>query len=1339
MKIRFNFKTIKKLLLLFLLAVVVVTSLIVILMWKVNLLSEFAEDFLNQQVGPQIQVQYESLNGSLFNHLQIKKIRLRTEQGFELGCNFLQIDYAFWPLLSNRFEIKRLIFDQLEIYVPQDTTQQEGASVPIDSLLASWQKFVSPAFLLNRLPDIHLKNLEILSGQFEIKGTPLKLNNIVINVSGLKIRKNHIALNLENIKANWPAYNLKLKSFSLNIEGDSTGITLNQGFIKTDNSHLYFNALLNSIDGLNLNLTDFKLHLAEFKHLMHLPLAEPAYLQGSLSFSGMPVHFGIQGLLKGQWQNRQLDSLIVVLEYNRGELLLNKFVIQSNFAQLSASAYWNQWKQITGEMVFRNINLHQMDQKLPFTQINGQLTLNAENLYFKKLTGKSNLTFSHCFIDTIEIDSINLKLSAQQGFYHFLKPSFIKIADSSLFYLEGSIDRHLKINLDLFTFNNQLAQTLRDLGLARIKGRMDGRLHLQGPLNNPDFSSTLFVPYLAYDVVRLDSLKFNLYIHGLAKERLGSGSFQILSGKIDQLPIDRVSFNVKTHGYRIDISDLTFISGPNYFSTNIFVYWQKALDSLSVKFFPFKVQYENYWLAAQDSLTVTMNPKGFVLESFTLIGPQHSEINVNGFYDSKLADFQTAISFNQFEIAPFEQFLKSGVKFSGKINGFVEILTPITDLSIESELSADSLFLQNVFLGHFNSSLYFARDQFTIKDFTLANDSTFLGLSGEFATRFNEKKFNILQDTELNVALDWQHLQLKHYAPLFKGIRHLRGLSSGKIAIKGKPDNPQIKMQLQLDKFNFDQFPGDSLRVLAHYEPDKIVLDSLSVVFDGSSIKASGWFDYRLSLVHLDTDILNKPFSLHLQSEDDQIFFLRNVIEEVESIQGPYKVDLHLAGTPQKPAIKSGTISLTNGQLLLSIIRDPIKNVQFNGIINNNILTINTFTARSVEEKDLLEKIWRLLTSLLPWTKRTIREGTFSCRGTINLSNVIRPELNLAIKMDEFYIDYFIQNVKLLLTTNDLTITGRDTITVAGRLYIPKGVVEVDLNQMARSVYLTKEVIKPEPPFIALNLNVEIPGNFTITSSPLNLANNFRVVFMGNLQINMIPPSDEPAILGHLEATNGKYASWNQNFIVQTATIDFKNKIPMDPDIDVIAVKQIGSKKFELALNGSLSKLNQQIRVFENGRELNISTFDKISLLTLGADISTMQANPDSALRGMGEQIATTSILTAMERSAEKLTGLDRVEINARGPLVNLSRFKLNNGLSDASIAFGKYLTSDLYVEYRTQFGGNIPAPRLSWDAGNRIGLQYRINRYWSLDSYYEKTERGNTRIRFGLNWEYSF
>ena len=143
-----------------------------------------------------------------------------------------------------------------------------------------------------------------------------------------------------------------------------------------------------------------------------------------------------------------------------------------------------------------------------------------------------------------------------------------------------------------------------------------------------------------------------------------------------------------------------------------------------------------------------------------------------------------------------------------------------------------------------------------------------------------------------------------------------------------------------------------------------------------------------------------------------------------------------------------------------------------------------------------------------------------------------------------------------------------------------------------------------------------------------------------------------------------------------------------------------------------------------------MSPRDKIAMLTLGTDVQQLAANTDSTIINVGSQVATTSLLTAVERSAEQYTGLDRVQISSTDNILDLNKMRLNNGLKDASISLGKYLTTDLYVEYRTKF---------NWDAGNHIGLQYRINKHWNLDSYYEKTLQGNNKVQVGLNWEYSF
>ena len=89
---------------------------------------------------------------------------------------------------------------------------------------------------------------------------------------------------------------------------------------------------------------------------------------------------------------------------------------------------------------------------------------------------------------------------------------------------------------------------------------------------------------------------------------------------------------------------------------------------------------------------------------------------------------------------------------------------------------------------------------------------------------------------------------------------------------------------------------------------------------------------------------------------------------------------------------------------------------------------------------------------------------------------------------------------------------------------------------------------------------------------------------------------------------------------------------------------------------------------------------------------------------------------------------------------LDLESKKLNQGLKESSVSLGKYLTSDLYVEYTGIFGsGATPAPTLNWRPGNQIGIEYRINKNWSVDSYYLRTHRGNNIYNVSLAWKLSF
>ena len=422
--------------------------------------------------------------------------------------------------------------------------------------------------------------------------------------------------------------------------------------------------------------------------------------------------------------------------------------------------------------------------------------------------------------------------------------------------------------------------------------------------------------------------------------------------------------------------------------------------------------------------------------------------------------------------------------------------------------------------------------------------------------------------------------------------------------------------------------------------------------------------------------------------------------------------------------------------MTLSRIRNPITDLSIDARIDSSKLVFNALSGYSKKESDFWDDVIGVVDRLFRTLRgETRREGGLNGEGYILLDDLKHPQINLSLDAYKLYLDYFVENTDMVITTDNLHVFGRDTIAIEGNVTIEEGNYIVDLDKVKKNIYLANSEVKENRP-ITWNLDIIIPGNFNISSSDLDLLNNFKFEIMGDLRT--IQEADEPTsnLTGHLEIISGKYGSWGQNFGIKTGTLDFTDPNVINPEINISAEKRTGDYIVEINLTGSLNELVQQVQVKDiNGNYLtNLSDQEILSLVSLG----TIDFNVANA----GGHLIGTSVETALERGAETLTGLDKVDISSSkgGNLIDLQTMKLNEGLKDASVSLGKYLTSDLYVEYTGVFGANaVPAPTVTWQPGNQFGIQYRINKNWSVNSYYLRTQRGNDIYNVSLAWKISF
>jgi hypothetical protein len=429
---------------------------------------------------------------------------------------------------------------------------------------------------------------------------------------------------------------------------------------------------------------------------------------------------------------------------------------------------------------------------------------------------------------------------------------------------------------------------------------------------------------------------------------------------------------------------------------------------------------------------------------------------------------------------------------------------------------------------------------------------------------------------------------------------------------------------------------------------------------------------------------------------------------------------------------------MENGRLGLSRIKNPITNVNIDASVENSLMTIKSLSGYSEKHKDFWERIYgysRKGLSLLGVKYRPA--GILTGKGTLLFDSLLHPKMDLSINLSRFNVDYFIENTNLTLSSNNVHISGRDTIFVSGDILNEEGVYLVDIEKLQKNIYLVTPTRKPER-CLSWNLNITMPGNFIIRNSKLTFVNDFELEIAGELRSIQEPLAPSMELSGHLETLSGKYTAWGQNFVIRNGTISFTNPKVINPEFDLRAEKLSRGYTYELSVTGNLEKQNLDLQVKdEQGNYLNYTMADKIALLSLGSTTRGLSAGD---MASVGKDVFSTSVESALGRGAEMVTGLDKVEVSLDGNSTDPQASKLNQGMKNATFAVGKYFSSNLYLEYQSEFGqGLIPAPKLSWEPGNRIGLTYRIANKWSIDSQYAQTLRGSDQIKISLSWKTTF
>ncbi len=1328
----------KKILIITPLVVVFIILLIVVLHWRTRLISDTIQQMLRSNVSG-IEITYDELQGDLFQNVTITGLNLTFDNGTRINTNKVSLRYSFFSTISEEYHFDFVLFDSLRVVLPA-AEEDSSEGLPFESILqkasgSDWYKNI-----INNLPDVRFGDLRIEYGQVTGTEKTFLMDAIEADLSAHMV-PGEIDIHVRSFRGNWVDRRIEISGLSFQLEGNDKRTTLNKLHLQTPNSMILaaMDAEISDRFQVILGLSESVISVRELNLLFGSAWLDSGEVQISGQLVGLPGSFNLDVSLAGNINQYRVESLQLNGAYEEGRVLINHALMTGDAGRLELSGrLFTEPNEIN--VRFSHLNPMHYFSDSSSADLNGRIDARFSGFDLEKAQGVADILLVSSRLDSVSLDSLDMRISLANGVVTIYDSSAIVFGPDAKFLVAGTIDDRRNLDLNISTENNNM-QTLGGIfGIRGVEGLLDGNIFITGNLMDPNIEGYLWFPAGRYHDLQLDSLILQVKIDKLISSRQGDAYLSVTQGSYQDFEFTETHAEVLFDGNHIYLDSLLFAQRGNYFSTTGQIDFDA--DTILISFNNFRLYYANYWIRNNGEIRIRIDPEELLVEQALFMAPDSGVLEVRGYWDRIYEEIQTGLLVRNMQIGPLKQFIGEDVDVQGMIEGDIELIDPLTRPELDIDLRGWHLQYNDAPFGDVSCTFKYLDGKFYFKEFTMVYDSTEVELDGdvtiEFSSGEGKKGLTILEKSTADVNLSWTNINLKKYTSLLGLPRLTNGTVSGRLALLGTLADPVGSIIVKGDNIVYDKFKADSLVSYFRFNRDTLMLENLSLVLNETSIEADGWLEMVLDLTRPDTNFTKRPFELNIHSRDDTLAFIGYLTDQVERLRGPFMLDITLDGSLSDPKLKSGNIKIKDGTLELTRIMNPITEVELEATITDQLMKIDHFSGYAARHKDFWDQLFSIPGRVIElFGGRTTPEGVISGEGTILFDQIIHPYIDLTIDMNRLYVDYFVENTQLVISTEGLRVTGRDTIKVRGNLDIG-GKFVVDLATLQRNIYLTSSEFKGQIRYLTWDLNINIPGNFIITSSAFDLANNFQLDIIGEIHSVKEAGDQQMGLTGYLNTNSGRYRSWGQNFEIKSGNILFNDPHVINPDIDILAEKISRGMTFELTIRGNLENQQVDLQVKdENEQYLNYTHSDKITLLSLGTTSDQLTA---ADLTTAGEDVIKTSVETAFSHGAESLTGLDKVELDMTGSLVDLQSMKLNNGLKDASLLLGKYVFSNLYLEYRSQFGsGTIPAPKLSWEPGNQIGLKYRINKNWSIDSNYSLTQRGNNLIQISLSWKKTF
>jgi len=545
---------------------------------------------------------------------------------------------------------------------------------------------------------------------------------------------------------------------------------------------------------------------------------------------------------------------------------------------------------------------------------------------------------------------------------------------------------------------------------------------------------------------------------------------------------------------------------------------------------------------------------------------------------------------------------------------------------------------------------------------------------------------------DMDVALKIENLPVDLLRPA--AFPSLQGSLSGDLLVQGPLERPKgashIRIRgLKVNDPQLEGIPPASLEAQVLLQEDwirgEIVLRGLTSAPFVSRVE----MPLRLSLA---------PFSVALPSGGEVKGSLSGKADiarvggfmglDDQSLGGVLDVGLQLGGTVEDPRITGG----------LGIEKGTYENLRTGTILRDIEMKIVARTPRLVIEQARGSDGEKGTLTMEGWLDASAEKG-FPLQGTLVLqeARLARYDSATGTVNGRLHLEGSIRRPKL---TGEIEITSAD-------LKLPKrfsqDIPELEVVEIHGPGKRKGEDSAPPTSAGAdmeLDLSLRSPGRVFLSGRGLDSE------WKGDLRIT--GTTEEPVITGGLSVIRGYFNFLDRRFNLEQGKITFNGMSPPSPFVDALAEASARDVTARLRLIGPLRSPDLKL-----SSDPPMPSDEVLSHLLFGRGVSSISPVQAIQLAQALNLLAGGNTFDLLGQT-RRLLGVDQLEVKQSGERPE-----------DTSVAAGKYLGNNVYLEVEKELGPKGPKASVNWE----------ITPHLSIESELGTDEEGG----IGLNWKWDY